>query len=73
MITGNQRSLSLCVHAIIVSVARRAVNPIQPPVAPTNAACGLAGLGVLGVDRVAAAPDVNTAPCSVNPFLDALM
>ena len=34
-----------------------AVNPIQPPVAPTNAACGLAGLGVLGVDRVAAAPD----------------
>ena len=34
-----------------------AVNPNQLPAAPTNAAYGLAGLGVLGVDRVAAPPD----------------
>ena len=36
-----------------------AEHPNQLPVAPTNAAYGLAGLGVLGVERVAAAADVD--------------
>jgi hypothetical protein len=49
VIRGNQRSLSLCVHAIIVSVAlatlrRRFVNPNQLSVAPTKAS----RIGVVG-------------------------
>ena len=36
-----------------------AEHPNQLPVAPTNAAYGLAGLGVLGVERVAAAANVD--------------
>ena len=36
-----------------------AEHPNQLPVAPTNAAYGLAGLGVLGVERVAAVANVD--------------
>ena len=58
------------------NTAPHSVNPNQLPVAPTNAACGLAGLGVLGVETVdtcgagrqaCICGASNTAPCSVNP------